>query len=122
MVCKEAVETLEHCFFTYSHAIPLWDAIFIIIQELKHLTNRQLMYLDIPTSNKYTFNFKSIIVSEAIYTIWQARNKAVFKEETTSPETLIARFWYKIKIRLKCDKAKLNSQEFDKTWAILNLV
>jgi hypothetical protein len=114
-VCNAHVETLQHRFFECPINTPTWETLLRITPVLKNFDLVRTMDLDfgLPASLQ---RGTEILFSEALYTLWTARNEVTFgrrQHDGASTRELTVR---RIKVRLKAELRLHGWQHFKSQW------
>ena len=75
-----------------------------------------LVLLNYTLDDKRQLEYTLILVTEACHTIWLARNQKVFNNKDTTEQALVAKFKYKIAMRIKCDFYRMQRTKFKESW------
>ncbi|KAL2902930.1 hypothetical protein RDABS01_028012 [Bienertia sinuspersici] len=122
-LCGLQEETHEHLFFKCSIAHEIWKATFSCLQVTRRWSNMSEMIKWCKRRCR-TSKFRSTVIIAAcaavIYSIWQARNQALWEHRRQNPDYIDAQVGYFVAKRchVLCNK-KFNVE--DKTW-LANIV
>ena len=84
--------------------------------SISSLPVEDLILFNYTLDGKRQFKYTSILITEACHTIWLARNQKVFNDIDTPERAIVAKFKYKLAMRIKCDFYRMHRTKFRELW------
>ena len=114
-------ETVLHAFYYCDRVRPFWGH---VEEWTARISPRQLVLLDIgyvmdnvgpPFQGEKRVVFL-VIIAVARMVIWQTRNKGLYEGANFSHRDLILFFRHQLRVKIKCDRKRLDRITFSKRW------
>ena len=120
--CGSGLEEMaEHAFYYCERVHPFWDHVG---EWTACIEPKQLVLLDVdyvvdnvlpPFQGAKRVVFLAIL-AVARMVIWTTRKKGLYNDENFSHCDLVLYFWHLLRVKIRCDRKRLNRITFDKRW------
>ena len=119
--CSGLEETAEHAFYYCRRVRPFWDH---VEEWTAHIEPKLLVLLDvgyvvenvlIPFQGEKRVVFL-VILAVARIVIWTTRKKGLYDDANFSHRDLILFFRHQLRVKIRCDRKRLDRITFDKRW------
>ena len=114
-------ETAEHAFYYCERVRPFWDPVG---EWTARIEPKQLVLLDVgyvvdnvlpPFQGEKRVVFLAIL-AVARMVIWTTRNKGLYDDAIFSHRDLVLYFRHQLRVKIRCDKKRLDRITFSKRW------
>ena len=110
-------ETAEHAFYYCERVRPFWDHVG---EWTARIEPKQLVLLDVgyvlpPYQGEKRVVFLAIL-AVARMVIWTTRNKGLYVDANFSHRDLILYFRHQLRVKIRCDRKRLDRITFSKRW------
>ena len=114
-------ETAEHAFYYCERVRPFWDHVG---EWTARIEPKQLVLLDVgyvvdnvlpPYQGEKRVVFLAIL-AVARMVIWSTRNKGLYDDANFSHRDLILYFRHQLRVKIRCDRKRLDRITFSKRW------
>ena len=114
-------ETAEHAFYYCERVRPFWGHVG---EWTAPIEAKQLVLLDVgyvvdnvlpPFQGEKRMVFLAIL-AVARMVIWTMRNKGLYDDANFSHRDLFLYFWHQLRVKIRCDRKRLDRITFSKRW------